>query len=431
MKIYFLSLGCAKNTVDSECLAGALSRAGHEIVERIELADAAIVNTCAFIRPAAEESIDAILDLEQMKLDGHLKKVGVVGCLLNRYGDELVKEMPNIDIWARSEEWDKVIAQLGGYPETGRCRLPLPSTSRYSRYLKISEGCDNRCSYCSIPNIRGGLKSLPLDTIVKEAQQLAAEGARELCVVGQDLTVYGTDIAGGSRLIELLDALESSLPQNIWLRLLYLHPARVTAALLERVSGGRQLLPYMDIPVQHGDADILAAMNRGMDGNALLSIFKTARSINPDFALRTTCMVGFPGEKKKNFDNLLKFVAEVRFDRMGAFSFYPEEGTPAAELPGQVSKAAKSRRLEKLMALQEQISFERQQLFVGKTLDVLVDNVYQAEGYAEGRSFREAPEVDGIVEIRNIRKDLRAGDLIKVLLTEALPHDMAGEEATS
>jgi len=428
MKIYCLSLGCAKNKVDSECLAGELLRAGHELVPEVEQAEVGIVNTCGFIKPAVKESIDAILDLEQLKLDGKLKKIGVVGCLVNRYDKDLITELPNVDFWARSEDWPSVVRSLGGRPYDGRCRSPLPLENRFSRYLKISEGCDNCCTYCAIPSIRGGLRSLPMDVIVKEAQQLAEEGARELCVVGQDLTAYGMDACGRGQLAELLDALESSLPQNVWLRLLYLHPQRVTAKLLERVANARQVLPYLDIPVQHGDAEILEAMHRGMDGGELLSIFRTARSINPDFALRTTCMVGFPGEKKKNFDNLMKFISEARFDRMGAFSFYPEEGTQAAKMAGQVSPAAKSRRLEKLMALQEQISLERQQLFVGKTLAVLIDNVYKTDHYAEGRSFREAPEVDGLVEVRGIRSDLKAGDIIKVRMTEALPHDMVGEE---
>ena len=428
MKIYCLSLGCAKNRVDSECLAGELRRAGHVLVEDVESADAGIVNTCGFIRPAVEESIAAILDLERLKLEGKLKKIGVVGCLFNRYGTDMIKEMPSVDFWARSEDWASVILSLGGIPAEGRCRALLPSSSNFSRYLKISEGCDNRCTYCAIPGIRGGLRSLPLKTVVKEAQQLVSEGARELCVVGQDLTAYGMDIEGKCCLIELLDALESSLPRNIWIRLLYLHPARVTKELLERVARGIQILPYLDIPVQHGDSRILAAMNRGMDEASLISIFKTARSINDSFALRTTCMVGFPGEGRSHFDNMMKFVSDARFDRMGAFAFYPEEGTDAASMPKQVSDATKKRRLEKLMALQEEISYERQQLFVNKEMHVLVEKIYREDGFAEGRSFREAPEVDGLIEIRNIRDDLNEGDIIKVRMSEAMPHDMVGEE---
>lgn len=428
MKIYCLSLGCAKNRVDSECLAGELKRAGHELVDSVENAEIGIVNTCGFIRPAVEESVGAILELEELKHEGKLKKIGVVGCLVNRYGEELTKDLRSVDFWAESEDWDAVLESLGSSKSTGRSRAPLPSAQPFTRYLKISEGCDNRCTYCKIPDIRGGLRSLPVSTIVSEAAQLVTEGARELCVVGQDLTAYGMDTGGGPALTELLDALEASLPKDIWIRLLYLHPARVTRKLLERVAGGVQILPYLDIPVQHADSAVLAAMNRGGGEKELLDIFSAAREIREDFALRTTCMVGFPGEGRKEFSGLMSFVKKVRFDRVGAFTFFAEEGTAAAGMERQVSRSAKERRLEKLMALQEEISAERQRLFVGKTLDVLVERTEPEYGFAEGRSFREAPEVDGIIEIRGIRKDLKAGDLIKVRMTGALAHDMVGEE---
>ena len=428
MKIYLLTLGCAKNRVDSECLAGALKAAGHELVPEVEQAQAAIVNTCGFIRPAVEESIEAILDLEELRQKGELEKIGVVGCLVNRYREGLTSEIPSVDFWAETEDWEGVLKSLATPLDGARRRGSLPSTPKYTRYLKISEGCGNRCAYCAIPSIRGPLRSLPVDVIVKEAQQLVGEGARELCVVGQDLTVYGTDNGSGKGLTELLDALESSLPYDIWIRLLYLHPTRVTNKLLERVASGRQIIPYLDIPVQHGDPEILALMNRDIKPGALRSIFRTARELNPDFTLRTTCMVGFPGEKKKHFDNLIDFVKEVRFDRMGAFTFYAEEGTPAECMAGQVSEATKKKRLDALMRVQEEISFERQQSFVGRELRVLVDRVVPEEGFAEGRSFREAPEVDGLIEIRNIRKDIKEGDMINVKITEAMPHDMAGEE---
>lgn len=428
MKIYLLTLGCAKNRVDSECLAGALKAAGHELVPEVEQAQAAIVNTCGFIRPAVEESIEAILDLEELRQKGALEKIGVVGCLVNRYREGLTSEIPSVDFWAETEDWESVLKSLATPLDGARRRGSLPSTPKYTRYLKISEGCGNRCAYCAIPSIRGPLRSLPVDVIVKEAQQLVGEGARELCVVGQDLTVYGTDNGSGKGLIELLDALESSLPYDIWIRLLYLHPTRVTNKLLERVAAGRQIIPYLDIPVQHGDPEILAHMNRDIKPGALRSIFRTAREINPDFTLRTTCMVGFPGEKKKHFDNLIDFVKEVRFDRMGAFTFYAEEGTPAECMAGQASEATKKKRLDTLMRVQEEISFERQQSFVGRELRVLVDRVVAEEGFAEGRSFREAPEVDGLIEIRNIRKDIKEGDMINVKITEAMTHDMAGEE---
>ena len=428
MKIYCLTLGCAKNRVDSECLAGALAAAGHELVPSAEDAECALVNTCGFIRPAVEESIAAILDLEELKKDKKLQKIGVVGCLVNRYGEDLPSEVPLVDFWARTEDWKFVLEQLKTPGDDARRRGTLPLSSKYSRYLKISEGCGNCCTYCAIPGIRGPLRSLPVEVIVKEAAQLAEEGARELCVVGQDLTVYGTDTDGRPRLIELLDALESSLPHDLWIRLLYLHPSRVDRALLERVAAGRQVLPYLDIPVQHGDPEILAAMNRGIAPETLRGIFRTAREINPDFALRTTCMVGFPGEKKRHFDNLKNFVSEVRFDRMGAFTFFPEEGTVAAALEEQVPERTKNRRLGELMRLQEEISFGRQRCFIGRDLKVLVEKIEREEGYAEGRSFREAPEVDGVIEIRNIREDLKEGDIITLRVAEAMPHDMTGEE---
>lgn len=428
MKIYCLSLGCAKNKVDSECLAGELERAGHSLVSDVEFAEAGIVNTCGFIQPASEESIAAILDLEQLRNEGKLKIVGVVGCLVNRYSEDLIREMPSVDFWAKSEDWASVIRSLGGIPENSRYRTPLPSSSKFTRYLKINEGCSNKCTYCTIPSIRGELRSLPIDTLISEADQLVKEGAVELCLVGQDLTVYGTDLYGKDSLIELIDKLENSLPKDIWIRLLYLHPSRINLKLLERVASGTQVLPYLDIPIQHADPDILYAMNRGILPEELSSIFTTARSINKDFALRTTCMVGFPGEKKQHFDKLLDFVSKTRFDRMGAFTFFPEEGTEAEKMKGQVTETVKKKRLNKLMALQEEISMERQELFVGRVMDVLIERVDREAFFAEGRSFREAPEVDGLIEIRNISEKIKEGDMVKVKITEAMPHDMVGEE---
>ena len=360
--------------------------------------------------------------------------------MAQRYAQELKAELPEVDFYLGVNNLEDLLSLIDGSRQTNTLIEEEDKTYKeavverwvedgdVTAYLKISEGCDNRCTYCAIPNIRGGLRSLPLDTIVKEAQQLASEGAKELCVVGQDLTVYGMDTYGRPKLMELLDALESSLPHDLWIRLLYLHPSRVTETLLERVSKGSQILPYLDIPVQHGDARILKSMNRGISDEELLTIFTTARSINPDFALRTTCMVGFPGEKKSHFDKMMDFVSKAKFDRMGAFTFFAEEDTLAYEMGNQVSDKIKEKRLAALMALQSEISFERQQLFVGREMDVLIERVSHDEGFAEGRSFREAPEVDGIIEIRNICADLKEGDIIRVKMTEAMPHDMAGEE---
>lgn len=426
--LFCLSLGCAKNRVDSERIVGLMAEAGFEPVDRAEGARTCIVNTCGFLESAVRENIDAILDLIGLKERGRISRLGVVGCLVNRYGAELPANLPEVDFWAGCEDYGAILSAVGGtgqapeYPK----RRPLPGDAGHTRYLKLSEGCDNRCSYCAIPGIRGTLRSVSLGLLVSEALGLVEEGAREICLVGQDLTAYGRDRGVGGGLVELLDALESSLPKDVWLRLLYLHPDGVDRALLERVACGVQTLPYLDIPIQHASPRILFAMNRRTVGDALRGIFETARRIRPDFALRTTCMVGFPGEKRRDFDLLLRFLADVRFDRLGAFLYSPEEGTAAASLPGQVSNRTKRARLERLVSLQETISLERQGAFVGEELDVVIDTV--GDGLVEGRSFREAPEVDGVIEIRGARASLAPGDLIRVVVREAFEHDMVAEE---
>lgn len=433
VRVFILSMGCAKNRVDSECLAGELIKAGHEVVENIEDAQAAVINTCGFIRPAVEENISAILELEELKQKGGIKKIGVVGCLYNRYGQELSQGFETVDFWAESEAWSTVVAELGkreNIENSCHCRVRanLPGCQNFSRYLKISEGCNNRCSYCAIPLIRGNLRSLPVEIIVNEAIKLTEEGARELCVVGQDLTAYGMDFNNGKpKLLELLNALETNLPDSVKLRLLYLHPERITVELLEKVAESKKILNYLDIPIQHADEKILVAMNRGIKRDKLFEIFTYARSLDPYFALRTTCMVGFPGEKHKNVKNLLEFLEEVQFDRVGAFTYFAEEGTKAANLPMQLTDNTKQKWLAELMAIQEEISFERQRLFIGKTLNVLVERV--ENGYAEGRSYREAPEVDGIIEIKlAANSKLSPGDVIMAKVTDASVHDLVAEE---
>lgn len=426
--VFCLSLGCAKNRVDSERILGALSKAGYEIASEPQGTALCIVNTCGFLRSAVEENIESILALADLKKRGETELLGVVGCLVNRYGSELRENLPEVDFWAKCEDFDAILRALDSgcaasfYPR----RLLLPGHAPHTRYLKLAEGCNNNCSYCAIPGIRGSLKSLPIDLLVREAEQLADEGAKEICLVAQDLTVYGEDLSSNVDLYALLDALETSLPADIWLRLLYLHPLRVSKKLLERVAGGRQILPYLDIPIQHASTRILSSMNRAVEYDALFDIFKTAREIRGDFALRTTCMVGFPGEKRGDFEALLRFLDAVQFDRVGAFVFSPEEGTPAASHPEQVPNRTKRARLARLMAQQEDISLARQQLFLGKTLEILIDTVFE-DGSAEGRSFREAPEVDGIVEIPPPPENdgcLSPGDRIYAYVTEAFEHDM-------
>lgn len=425
MKVFLLSLGCAKNQVDSERLAGLLEGAGCELVEEAFGADVGLVNTCAFIQPAVEESIEAILELENLKKTGQLKRIGVLGCLFNRYGTELAKELPSVDIWARCEEWQMVLEALGHSVLPPAQRRLLPGANPWTRYLKIAEGCDHRCAYCTIPSIRGPLCSLPVGELVREAHALVEEGAREICLVAQDLTAFGLDRSGKSELPQLLDLLDASLPKGVWLRLLYLHPSRIDEAFLEHLVSLEHVLHYLDVPIQHADERILAAMNRPLSRDRLKRIFETARRIDPDFALRTTCLVGFPGEDERAFSNLLSFVEEVVFDRLGAFPFYPEEKTPAFSMASQVSEKVKRARVERLMRLQAELSLSRQERFVGRTLEVLVEDVF-ADGMASSRSYREAPEVDGEV-LFSSSGSVIPGQKVLVRIAEALEHDLIGE----
>jgi len=423
-RVFCLSLGCSKNKVDSEFIAGALSDAGLEIVSDAESADIAIVNTCGFIRPAASENISEILDLIDMKQEGRLARIVVAGCLVARYGGELKRNMPEVDYWAGCDDINTILSSLSLPSGIPARRARLPGDSPHIRYLKISDGCDNACSYCTIPLIKGPARSKPIRELVGEASRLVCDGASEICLVAQDLSSYGADIGLKDGLISLIDALESSLPENLWLRLMYVQPSGADRPLLERVANGLQVLPYLDIPVQHSVPRMLELMNRGEGAEKLLSIFETARTIRPDFALRTTCMVGFPSETRGDFAGLLKFIERACPDRMGAFEFSPEEGTPAAKLPGRISNRVKKSRMERLMSLQEDISLSRQSMFVGRELDVIIDLISD-DGYAEGRSFREAPDVDGVIELSGVPAGASPGNIIKATMTAAFEHDMA------
>lgn len=426
---FCLSLGCAKNRVDSERVVGVLSEAGCEMTDSAEGADICIVNTCGFLNSAVKENIDAILALANLRNEGRTCWIGVFGCLVNRYGDELRDNIPEVDFWARCEDYS-ALRQALGLPASrmNPVRKRLPGHPRHTRYLKLAEGCDNNCSYCAIPGIRGGLRSLTAGALVEEANELVCDGAREICLVAQDLTAYGSDLAERTDLYELLDALESSLPRDVWLRLLYLHPGRVTSRLLERVAGGRQIQPYLDIPIQHASPCILAAMNRPADRNGLISVFETAREIRGDFALRTTCMVGFPAESRQDFQELLRFLERVRFDKVGAFAYSPEEGTPAAAWGGQIAARTKRARLERLQSHVEELSRERQQLFVGKTMELMIDEI--CGDALVCRSFREAPDVDGTIDVTGVRGAFghEIGGRLFARIESAYEHDMLAVE---
>jgi ribosomal protein S12 methylthiotransferase len=434
LKLFFVSMGCAKNSVDSEHLMGLLAAAGHTIVDDAKEAQAALINTCGFIQDAVKENVDAILDLELLKERGELEKIVVAGCLVNRYEKELREELPSVDLWARAEEWDAVLAFFGEGAQPGQVltncvpRGRLSENSPWSRYLKVGEGCDTCCSYCTIPLIRGRLRSVPIPRLTEEALALAASGAREFCLVGQDLTAYGRDLYGEPAIEKLLTALDEALPEGAWIRLLYLHPDRVTFEFLDFLFGMKKVLPYLDIPVQHIDDAVLSAMNRRPASLHIRNIVRYLRERNPLFALRTTVMAGFPGETDEQFEKVLDFLEEAKLDRVGAFVYSPEEGTKAALMP-QVPEAVKEARRDRLMAAQALLSRERNALFVGKTLQVLIEET-DGEGSAWGRSYRDAPEVDGMVSVEGgdgWEKTLVPGSFVDVKITDAAEYDLFGK----
>ena len=292
-RLHIVSLGCPKNAADSERLGGVLEAAGFRLVRSPDEAEIVVVNTCGFLQAAVEEGISVILELEKLKQSGAVKKLAVVGCMLNRYGDELKAEFPTVDYWAKSEDWGELLRQMGSAePQSRGCLRAELSGTPWTRYLKISEGCNSRCSYCAIPGIRGTLRSRTVAEIVEEAHKLVSEGAKELCLVGQELSIYGQDLFGRPSLPMLLDELEKELPKGLWLRLFYLHPSLVDAAFLERVANSPLILPWLDIPIQHIDDGILRAMRRPPVEKHIRELFKTGRALNPDFACRTTLMVG-------------------------------------------------------------------------------------------------------------------------------------------
>ena len=426
MKIYLLTMGCAKNEADSEHLKALLESCGHEVTDDTDSADCAIINTCGFIQDAVKENIDEILDLEILKNNGRIKTLIVAGCLVNRYEKELRQEFSGtVDLLARSEEWMKIAEFLGG-KLNANCP-PSPLNNKYwSRYLKISEGCNTLCSYCAIPMIRGQLRSVPISRIVDEARVMCSAGAKELCLVGQDLTVYGQDFGNGTNLCTLIRELNDAVPKGTWLRLLYLHPNRVNEALIDFLMTQDKVLHYLDIPIQHSDQQILSLMNRPCPEGHMQRIFTYIRENDPLFTLRTTIMTGFPGETEKSFDGLMDFVSGIEFDRLGAFIYSPEEGTKAADFPGRVSRRTAESRCNRLMKLQAEISQDRGELFIGQKLDVLIEEIDSESGEIWGRSYRDAPEVDGLVCVSGAEK-VKAGDIICAEIYDCAENDLFGK----
>ena len=427
MNVGVISLGCAKNQVDTQTMLGYLKAAGYTFTGEPENADILIVNTCGFITPAKEESIDAIFEMAQYKESGRCRLLVVTGCLSERYRKELTQEMPEVDLFLGVREYEKLPRLIAE-----KLHLPCSSiikperllvTPPYRAYLRIGDGCNNRCAYCAIPLIRGDLVSTPMERLVDEAKALADLGVTELSVIAQDTSGYGKDLYGEPRLIPLLKELDR-IDGLKWVRILYTYPDTVTPALLDTLADGEKLVPYLDMPLQHCNDEILRRMHRRGSKAHIESVLDHIRKNYPDFTLRTTMMVGFPGETDAQFQELMQFLRDYPFDRVGAFAFSPEEGTAAESMPDQIADEVKEARLSALMEQQQMISKERNARWVGRELTMLVEETGMDGTY--GRTIREAPDADGMVCVAPSYRH-EPGQYLSIRLTGADPYDMIGE----
>ena len=433
-KVGMVSLGCAKNRVDSEVILGTLKEAGYEIVSDPAEAEIIFVNTCGFIEPAKEESIEAIFEMAKYKETGRLKKLFVTGCLAQRYIDDLYREMPEVDGFMGVADYTRLLEMMQEAEAGGRPRYVCDgerffhaervlTTPAYSAYVKISDGCDNRCSYCAIPLIRGPYHSRPFDSIVEECRELAARGVTEITLIAQDTSRYGNDFPEGKLLLpELLKAV-SAIEGVHWVRVLYCYPDTTDDRLLDAIAALPKVAPYVDLPLQHIDGPLLKRMNRRGSPEWIKSRISACKERG--LTTRTTMIVGFPGETEEAFHELLQFVKEARFDRLGAFTYSPEEGTPGAAMPDQVDEEVKQRRLDELMTLQQGISLEENTARVGEICEVLCEG--EEDGAFVGRSIREAPESDGVIRFTASR-EVAPGEYLNVKITGADAYDLFGEE---
>ncbi len=410
-RIHLTSLGCAKNLIDSERLLAKLARAGAVVGALPEAADVIIVNTCGFIAPAKQESIDTILELARYKEKDPKKQLIVMGCLSQRYGAELRAGLPEVDAVFGLNHDNDIIRACGLTPisETGRLLLTPPHTA----YIRISEGCSNGCTYCTIPMIRGPYRSRPPEEIVREAEELAAAGVKELVVIAQDTTLYGTDLPGNIRIHDLLARIAAIVGFR-WIRLLYAHPAHFPNELIDAYADISALVPYVDLPLQHLNDVILRRMGRGMTQHDAIDLIAHLRARVPNIAIRTTFIVGFPGETRPQFNELVQLVKEIRFDHAGAFPYSREDGTPAARMPNQVSERAKARRVRDLMLAQQEIVFARNRARIGKRTEVLIDSRADDTTWI-GRTAAQAPDVDPVTYVSGA--GLRAGEFVDVEIT--------------
>lgn len=444
MKLLFISLGCDKNLVDTEFMLGMIRDAGGIDGAPIEMtddeyeADIIIINTCCFINDAKEESINTILEMAEHKKDAGLKALIVTGCLAQRYKDEIKKEIPEVDAILGTNSYEDIVnaiknALSGSFYENFQTLEGLPklqtkrsvTTGGHFAYLKIAEGCNKRCTYCIIPYIRGNYRSVPMEELIAQAKELVAGGAKELILVAQETTLYGMDLYGEKSLHKLLDAL-NEIPGLFWIRIMYCYPEEIYDELIDAIVRNEKVCHYLDLPIQHANDTMLKRMGRRTSNADLVRIITKLRERIPDITLRTTLICGFPGETEEMHEELMQFINDMEFDRLGAFTYSPEEGTPAAEFPDQIEEEIKKNWQAEVMELQEEIIFDKNEEMKGRELYVFIEGKVSDENAYIGRTYRDAPDVDGYIFI-NTDEELMTGDIVRARVTGAYEYDLIGE----
>lgn len=437
-KILFVSLGCDKNLVDSEMMLGLLSEHSYEFTDDEAEADIVIINTCCFINDAKQESIDTILEMAELRKNGKIKALFVTGCLAQRYREEIQKEIPEVDVIIGVTAIDEIVKILDEFLNGSKenhykslSEKPLTDTKRivttggHYAYLKIAEGCDKHCTYCIIPKIRGSYRSVPMESLVREAEQLAAEGVKELILVAQETTIYGIDLYGAKMLPKLLYKL-CRIEGIHWIRVLYCYPEEIDDELIQVMKEEVKICHYLDLPIQHGCDNILKRMGRRTNKRELVAMIEKLRSKIPDICIRTTLITGFPGETDEEHEELLEFVAQMEFDRLGVFPYSQEEDTPAAVMPGQIAEEVKEERLAELMELQQEIAFDAAASMTGKVVEAMIEGKVADEDAYVARTYKDAPNVDGFLFV-NTQRELMTGDFVKCRITGAYEYDLIGE----
>ena len=438
MNILFISLGCDKNLVDTEVMLGLLAQKGHQMVDSEEMADVIVVNTCCFIHDAKEESIQTILEMAEYKKEGTLKALIVTGCLAQRYKQEILDEIEEVDAVLGTTSYDKIVDAIDEALKGHKSlelqdidALPvveskrLVTTGGHFAYLKIAEGCDKHCTYCIIPKIRGNFRSVPMERLLKEAEELVSQGVKELILVAQETTLYGKDIYGEKSLHILLEEL-CKISGLRWIRILYCYPEEIYDELIQVIKEEDKICKYLDLPIQHACDDVLKRMGRRTSKAQLIEIIEKLRREIPEIALRTTLITGFPGETQEQHEELMEFVDTMEFDRLGVFTYSPEEDTPAANMPNQIDEEVKEDRQAELMELQQEIAFELAENKIGQEVMVMIEGKVADENAYVGRTYMDAPNVDGLIFVET-NEEMMSGDFAKVKVTGALEYDLIGE----